>query len=171
MGDSRLAELARRHGVATAYEDVWGERHEASDATLRAVLAAMHVDATGAAQIEAAIAGHEYARRAQTLPAALVVRVAALADMEHDGPGFEQHETVFFEDRYLPEGLQRAIIRFVLVALLEQARPVGQAGLLQRPARAQIAHLTLGEIWNPFESGDRDHVVCSLAIVVIPTDE
>jgi len=42
MGDSRLAELARRHGVATAYEDVWGERHEASDATLRAVLAAMH---------------------------------------------------------------------------------------------------------------------------------
>ena len=72
MGDSRLAELARRHGVATAYEDVWGERHEASDATLRAVLAAMHVDATGAAQIEAAIAGHEYARRAQTLPAAPV---------------------------------------------------------------------------------------------------
>src|SRR6187399_940958 len=80
MGDSRLAELARRHGVATAYEDVWGERHEASDATLRAVLAAMHVDATGAAQIEAAIAGHEYARRAQTLPATVVVRVAALAD-------------------------------------------------------------------------------------------
>ena len=80
MGDPRLAELARQHGVATAYEDVWGERHVASDATLRAVLAAMHVDATDAAQIEAAIAGHEYARRAQTLPAAVVVRVAALAD-------------------------------------------------------------------------------------------
>ncbi len=80
MGDPRLAELARRHGVATAYDDVWGERHEASDATLRALLAAMHVDATDAARIEAAIAGHEYARRAQTLPAAVVVRVAALAD-------------------------------------------------------------------------------------------
>ncbi|MEO8440926.1 MAG: 4-alpha-glucanotransferase, partial [Betaproteobacteria bacterium] len=80
MNEPRLAELARRHGVATAYEDVWGERHEASAATLRAVLAAMHVDATDAARIEAAIAGHEYARRAQTLPAALVVRVAALTE-------------------------------------------------------------------------------------------
>jgi hypothetical protein len=44
-----------------------------------------------------------------------------------------------------------------------------QAGFFERPSRAQIAHLALGEIWHPFESRDRDHVVCSLAIVVIPT--
>ena len=68
------------------------------------------------------------------------------------------------QGRHLPEGLQRAIIRFVLIALFEEARLVRQTGFLQRPARAQIAHLALGEIRNPPESRDRDHVVCSLAI-------
>jgi hypothetical protein len=81
-------------------------------------------------------------------------------------PGFEQHEAVFLEDRHLPEGLQRAIVRFVLIAQLEEARLVRQASFLQRPARAQIAHLALGKLWNPFESGDRDHAMCSFAILV-----
>src|SRR6185295_20396750 len=78
-------------------------------------------------------------------------RLASLADMEHDGPGFEEHEAVFLEDRHLPEGLQRAIVRLLLVALLEEPRPVRQTGLFQGPAHAQIAHLTPGEVWNPFE--------------------
>ena len=93
-------------------------------------------------------------------------RLAPLADMEHDGAGFEEDEAVLLEDRHLPEGLQRAILRLVLIALLEKARLVRQARFLQRPARAQIAHLALGEVRNPFESGDRDHAMCSFAIFV-----
>jgi hypothetical protein len=62
----------------------------------------------------------------------------------------------------MPEGLQRAIVRFVLIAQFEQARLVRQASFLQRPARAQIAHLALGKLWNPFESGDRDHAMAPL---------
>src|SRR6476660_2277983 len=77
--------------------------------------------------------------------------------MQHDGPGFEEHEAVFLKDRHLPEGLQRAIVRFVLIAQFEEARLVSETSFLQRPARAQIAHLALGKLRNPFESGDRDH--------------
>ena len=79
-------------------------------------------------------------------------------------PDFEEDEALFLEDRHLPEGLQRAIVGFVLIALFKETGLVRQAGFLQRPGRAQIAHLALGEVWNPSESGDRDHVVCSLAI-------
>ena len=50
-------------------------------------------------------------------------RLAALADVEHDGAGFEEHEAVLLEDRHLPERLQRAIVGLVLIALLEEARP------------------------------------------------
>ena len=77
-------------------------------------------------------------------------------------PDSKSDEAVFLEDRHLPEGLQCAIVRLVLIALPEEARPVGQAGLLQRPARAQIAHLALGEVRNPFEGGNRDHAMSSL---------
>src|SRR5499426_2069479 len=91
-------------------------------------------------------------------------RLASVADVEHDGSGLEEVEAVFLEHRHLSERLQRAIVRFVLVALFKETRPVRQAGCLQRPAGAQIAHLALSEVRNPLESGDRDHAVCSLAI-------
>jgi hypothetical protein len=77
-----------------------------------------------------------------------------------------KHVAVFLKDRHLPEGLQCAIVRFVLITHFEQARLVGQTGFLQRPARAQIAHLALSKLRNPFESGDRDHVMCSSATFV-----
>ena len=86
-------------------------------------------------------------------------RLAPFADMQHDGSGFEEDEAVVLEDRHLPEGLQRAIVHLVLIALFKQARLVRETRFLQRPARAQIAHLALGKIWNPFESRDRDHGV------------
>src|SRR5438552_269315 len=86
--------------------------------------------------------------------------------MLHDGPGFEEHEAIFLKNRHLPERLQRAIVRFVLIALFEEAGLVRQTGFLQRPARAQIAHLALGKLWHPFESGDRDHALCSFAMFV-----
>jgi hypothetical protein len=33
-----------------------------------------------------------------------------------------------------------------------------------RAQRAQIAHLAVGELWNPFEGGDGDHALRSFAI-------
>src|SRR6202040_3779027 len=83
--------------------------------------------------------------------------------MQHDGSGFEEHQAVFLKDRDLPEGLQRPIVRFVLIARFKEAGLVRQTRFLQRPARAQIAHLPLRKLWNPFESRDRDHAICSLA--------
>ena len=38
-----LDRLARAHGIAPDYEDVWGRRHEVSDGTKRALLAAMGI--------------------------------------------------------------------------------------------------------------------------------
>lgn len=93
--------------------------------------------------------------------------LAALADVQDDGPGFEQREPVLLEDRHLPEGLQRAVLRLVLVALREQAGPVRKARLLQRPAHAKIPDEASREIGNPLEGGYRDHAVHSIAIVPV----
>jgi hypothetical protein len=41
--------------------------------------------------------------------------------MQHDSPGLEEHEVVFLKNRHLPEGLQRAIVRFVLIARFSSA--------------------------------------------------
>jgi hypothetical protein len=90
--------------------------------------------------------------------------LAPLADVEHDRPGFEEREVAVLKNRHLSEGLQGAVVRFVLVAQRQKARLVGDARLLQGPARAQIAHLAVGELWNPFESGDGDHALRSFAI-------
>src|SRR5262249_46345384 len=53
--------------------------------------------------------------------------------------GFEEHEAVFLKDRHLPEGLQRAIVRFVLIAQFEEARLVRQTSFLsaQRARRSR----------------------------------
>src|SRR5689334_10425320 len=90
--------------------------------------------------------------------------LASLADIKHDGAGFEYDEVTFLEYRHLPEGLYCAIIRRVLIALIEQARAVWEACLLQRPAGAQIAHVPLREGRDRFESRDGNHAQCSFAI-------
>src|ERR1700738_3790564 len=48
-------------------------------------------------------------------------RLAPFADIEDDGPGFEEHETMFLECWHLTERLQRAICRFVLITLFKEA--------------------------------------------------
>ena len=78
--------------------------------------------------------------------------------MKDDRPGLEKDETVLLEHWHLAEGLQCTVIGLVLVALLKQPRAVRQAGLFQCPAHAQVAHLPAGEIRDPFESGNRDHL-------------
>lgn len=79
MADAALAGLARRLGIDTEFEDVWGEKHAASDDTLRALIKAMHVDAASAEEVAAAIANHDRARWSAVLPAALVVKASLLA--------------------------------------------------------------------------------------------
>src|SRR4051812_44259582 len=79
MADAQLAALARRLGIDAEYEDIWGEVHAVSDDTLRALMAAMHVDVKGARAVEAAIAQHDRARWTAVLPAAIVIKLSALA--------------------------------------------------------------------------------------------
>jgi hypothetical protein len=66
-------------------------------------------------------------------------------------PGLEQHKTVFLENGHLTEGLQGAVLRLVLLSLAEEAGLVGKSRFLECPACAQVAHLALGELRNPFE--------------------
>ena len=52
MTDARsLDRLADRAGIESAYRDIWGERHETSDQTKRAILSSLgiaaHDDAAG----------------------------------------------------------------------------------------------------------------------------
>src|SRR5439155_1415909 len=75
--------------------------------------------------------------------------------------GLEENKAVVLEDRDLTERLESAVLRFVLISLLEQARVVRQTGFLQSPAHAQIAYMAFGNVRNPFERGYRDHFVCS----------
>ncbi|MFZ2650190.1 MAG: malto-oligosyltrehalose synthase [Burkholderiaceae bacterium] len=68
---SRLRQLAELKGIAASYEDVWGEAHEVTDATLAAllvVMAALDAADTSPAAIDRAIAAHELERRAEILP-------------------------------------------------------------------------------------------------------
>ncbi len=52
----RLEWLAKAHDVDSFYEDIWGRRHEVSDAGLRALLAQLGVPAADDAQVERSLA-------------------------------------------------------------------------------------------------------------------
>ena len=60
-GNTRMTDALRRlaeaHGIVGEYDDIWGRRHVISDATRRALLAAMGVAAEHEDAIEAAAAG------------------------------------------------------------------------------------------------------------------
>jgi len=69
-----LRELARLHGIAPDYYDIWGKRHDVSDATLAALLAEFGVDAGSEPVARAAIQACELDRWREILPAVAVVR-------------------------------------------------------------------------------------------------
>ena len=48
----RLRELARLHGIACEYHDIWGALHRVGDATLRALLSAMDIDTSSDEAVE-----------------------------------------------------------------------------------------------------------------------
>ena len=68
-----LRRLAAEAGIVPAYHDVFGERHEASEAMLRELLAALEVLAEPAADAAAALAAWDAARGGETLPPVQVV--------------------------------------------------------------------------------------------------
>ncbi|QMU71256.1 4-alpha-glucanotransferase [Streptacidiphilus sp. P02-A3a] len=69
-----LAELARLHGVATGYTTDLGRHVPASPDTLRAVLAALGVDAATPGALREALAAEQRSRSRRLLPPSVVVR-------------------------------------------------------------------------------------------------
>ncbi|GJF31040.1 4-alpha-glucanotransferase [Kitasatospora sp. NE20-6] len=69
-----LAELARRHGVAAHWTTDLGHRVDTSPDTLRAVLAALGVDAATPAGVRAALAAHDRTAADRLLPPCVVLR-------------------------------------------------------------------------------------------------
>ena len=72
-----LRRLAAAHGIALEYRDAWGNLRGTPDGVLRAVLAAMRVDATGEQQIAGELTQLVLARCRQCLPPMTVVRADA----------------------------------------------------------------------------------------------
>jgi 4-alpha-glucanotransferase len=72
-----LQRLAAEYGIAEEYHDVWGRRHRVSDAVLRAILAAMRVDAASEQSIAGALLALAQSRCRQCLPPMTVVRANA----------------------------------------------------------------------------------------------
>ncbi|KRE61136.1 4-alpha-glucanotransferase [Nostocoides sp. Soil756] len=71
---ARLAELAQAHGVATEYWDWQGRHVTVSEASIRAVLRALGVEAGDETSVEAALADHADAPWRATLPPTVVAR-------------------------------------------------------------------------------------------------
>ena len=69
-----LGELARRHGVATEYQDWTGRHVDVPETTLVAVLGALGVPATTEDQRLDALAAHDREHWSRTLPPAIVGR-------------------------------------------------------------------------------------------------
>ena len=69
-----------------------------------------------------------------------------------DSSGLEEHEPVLFEDRHLTEGLPSAVLRLVLISLLEEAGLVRQrqtvGACLSAPTGCRAA-----SDWRPWVEG------------------
>jgi (1->4)-alpha-D-glucan 1-alpha-D-glucosylmutase len=137
---ARLKQLAAAYGVELHWYDIWGHAHEVSEVTLRAVLAAMHVQAEDDIQVHNALLERENALwrepllpalvvREATLPAQLIVRFPEQLDADQltwrlvDENG-EQRDAVFVF-RALPEAGRAEIggQQFVARRLTLEAKP------------------------------------------------
>ncbi len=79
MIDPALAELADWHGIERGYYDIWGVWREASADTVRALLAAMGVAASGPREVNAALDTSVREPGEFALPPTVVLRCSALA--------------------------------------------------------------------------------------------
>src|SRR5207342_2491687 len=74
-----------------------------------------------------------------------------------DGACFKQGEVAFLVSRNLPEGLQGAIRRAVLlISHGNEILRVGQTGFLKRPTHTQVAYQALCQRWHPIECREPD---------------
>jgi (1->4)-alpha-D-glucan 1-alpha-D-glucosylmutase len=76
--DARLERLARLYGIEAGFHDVWGNWHAASDDTVRALLAAMGVDAHDPGAVETTLADDERAQWSRVVAPITVVRTSQL---------------------------------------------------------------------------------------------
>ena len=88
----RLQWLAAAHGVEAGFHDIWGFRHEVSDASLRALLGDLGVPAGSAADVDfgLATAHHRYWRRLAEPVIALAApaeTIEVLVRLPRRGPG------------------------------------------------------------------------------------
>ena len=77
--DGELRRLAQIHGIEPGYHDIWGQWREASEETLRLLLAAMGVQARDPEAVEQLLRAHERQAWQRVLPAMSVVRATQLA--------------------------------------------------------------------------------------------
>ena len=78
MSVTPLERLAALHGIEPGYHDVFGAWHAPSEATQRALLAAMGVDERSSEAIDTALAEHEREHWSRVLPAVAVLRSGGL---------------------------------------------------------------------------------------------
>jgi (1->4)-alpha-D-glucan 1-alpha-D-glucosylmutase len=69
-----LHQLARLHGIQLLWHDIWGVEREVGEATLRALLTAMHVPADSDAQVHAALRARHVELWCERVPPVVVVR-------------------------------------------------------------------------------------------------
>ena len=78
MTRDALVELARSHAIDLEYHDIWGHLHRSSPAALRALFAAMGIDASTDAAAADRLQETLAARRQEILPPAIVLREYAV---------------------------------------------------------------------------------------------
>ena len=78
----RLQQLAALHGIAAEYRDIWDNVHRVGDETLRALLAAMGVDASTDKTVAEALIQTTAARWRSVIDTAIVVREGVAAQIE-----------------------------------------------------------------------------------------
>ena len=80
---TRLQALARCHGIALTYRDIWSHERHADPAVLRALLRAMRVDAGDDAAIERSLAAHRREHWQRVVPAVSLARGSGAPIMLH----------------------------------------------------------------------------------------
>jgi 4-alpha-glucanotransferase len=87
--DPHIAALAAAHGIETEYEDVWGRKHTASDATVQAILRALAAAEQGIRKVSEppAISGPERVHSVEGRMAGLAISLYGLRSRRNWGCG------------------------------------------------------------------------------------
>ena|SRR5437868_1225202 len=78
----------------------------------------------------------------------------AFCEMEHDRPGFEQREIAVLISRNLPEGMERAVGRFLHRRERNKADVIRLADLFQGPPNAHVSCQSAAAIRRTLKGGN-----------------